>query len=109
YRLNGSKTWISNAPIADVFIVWARSAAHDNQIRGFVLERGVKGRSTSKIQGKLSLRASLTGNVVLEDVEIAEEALLPHTSGLKGPFGCLNMARYGISWGVLGAAEDCWH
>jgi glutaryl-CoA dehydrogenase len=109
YRLNGSKMWISNAPIADVFVVWAKSAAHDNQIRGFVLEKGMKGLSAPKIDGKLSLRASITGEVVMDNVEVSEDALLPNVSGLKGPFGCLNRARYGISWGVLGAAEDCWH
>ncbi|MGI6246476.1 MAG: acyl-CoA dehydrogenase [Pseudochelatococcus sp.] len=108
YRLNGSKTWISNAPIADVFVVWAKSAAHGGQIRGFVLEKGTKGLSAPKIEGKLSLRASITGEIVLEDVEVGEEALLPNIAGLKGPFGCLNRARYGISWGALGAAEDCW-
>jgi glutaryl-CoA dehydrogenase len=109
YRLNGSKMWISNAPIADVFVVWAKSAAHDNQIRGFVLEKGMKGLSAPKIGGKLSLRASITGEIVLDNVEVGEDALLPNVSGLKGPFGCLNRARYGISWGVMGAAEDCWH
>lgn len=109
YRLSGSKMWISNAPIADVFVVWAKSAAHDNQIRGFVLEKGLKGLSAPKIGGKLSLRASITGEVVMEGVEVGEEALLPNVSGLKGPFGCLNRARYGISWGAMGAAEDCWH
>ena len=109
YRLSGSKMWISNSPIADVFVVWAKSAAHDNAIRGFVLEKGVKGLSAPKIGGKLSLRASITGEIVLDGVEVAEEALLPNVSGLKGPFGCLNRARYGISWGALGAAEDCWH
>ncbi len=109
YRLNGSKMWISNSPIADVFVVWAKSAAHDNQIRGFVLEKGMKGLSAPKIGGKLSLRASITGEIVMVDVEVGEEALLPNVSGLKGPFGCLNRARYGISWGVMGAAEDCWH
>lgn len=109
YRLYGAKTWISNAPIADVFVVWAKSAAHDNAIRGFVLEKGMKGLSTPKIGGKLSLRASITGEIVMEGVDVAEDALLPGVSGLKGPFGCLNRARYGISWGVLGAAEDCWH
>jgi len=108
YRLIGSKMWISNAPIADVFVVWAKSAAHDNQIRGFVLEKGVKGLSAPKIGGKLSLRASITGEIVLDNVEVGEDALLPNVSGLKGPFGCLNRARYGISWGVMGAAEDCW-
>ncbi len=109
YRLNGSKMWISNAPIADVFVVWAKSAAHDGQIRGFVLEKGMKGLSAPKIEGKLSLRASITGEIVMENVEVGEDALLPNVSGLKGPFGCLNRARYGISWGVMGAAEDCWH
>jgi glutaryl-CoA dehydrogenase len=109
YRLNGAKTWISNAPIADVFVVWAKSAAHDNQIRGFVLEKGMKGLSAPKIDGKLSLRASITGEIVLDNVEVGEDALLPNVSGLKGPFGCLNRARYGISWGAMGAAEDCWH
>ncbi|MEW9806590.1 acyl-CoA dehydrogenase [Mesorhizobium sp. ZMM04-5] len=109
YRLTGSKMWISNAPIADVFVVWAKSAAHDNQIRGFVLDKGMKGLSAPKIGGKLSLRASITGEIVMDGVEVGEEALLPNVSGLKGPFGCLNRARYGISWGVMGAAEDCWH
>ena len=109
YRLSGSKMWISNAPIADVFVVWAKSDAHDGQIRGFVLEKGTKGLSAPRIDGKLSLRASITGEVVLEGVEVGEEALLPNASGLKGPFGCLNRARYGISWGAMGAAEDCWH
>jgi glutaryl-CoA dehydrogenase len=108
YLLNGAKMWISNSPIADVFVVWAKSEAHDNQIRGFVLEKGMKGLSAPKIGGKLSLRASVTGEIVLEDVEVGEEALLPNVAGLKGPFGCLNRARYGISWGVMGAAEDCW-
>jgi glutaryl-CoA dehydrogenase len=109
YRISGSKMWISNAPIADVFVVWAKSAAHDNQIRGFVLEKGMKGLSAPKIGGKLSLRASITGEIVMDGVEIGEDALLPNVSGLKGPFGCLNRARYGISWGAMGAAEDCWH
>ena len=108
YRLRGAKTWISNAPIADVFVVWVKSEAHDNEIRGFVLEKGMKGLSAPKIGGKLSLRASVTGEIVLDGVEVTEDALLPNVSGLKGPFGCLNRARYGISWGVLGAAEDCW-
>jgi glutaryl-CoA dehydrogenase len=108
YVLNGAKTWISNSPIADVFIVWAKSEAHDGAIRGFVLEKGMKGLSAPKIGGKLSLRASITGEIVMADVEVSEDALLPNVSGLKGPFGCLNRARYGISWGVLGAAEDCW-
>jgi glutaryl-CoA dehydrogenase len=109
YRLTGSKMWISNSPIADVFVVWARSAAHDNDIRGFVLEKGLKGLSAPKIGGKLSLRASVTGEVVMDGVVVPESALLPNASGLKGPFGCLNSARYGIAWGVMGAAEDCWH
>ncbi|RVU20561.1 acyl-CoA dehydrogenase [Methylobacterium sp. TER-1] len=109
YRLSGAKTWISNAPIADVFVVWAKSPAHDNQIRGFVLEKGMKGLSAPKIKGKLSLRASVTGEIVMDGVEVPESALLPNVSGLKGPFGCLNRARYGISWGAMGAAEDCWH
>jgi len=109
YKLNGAKMWISNSPIADVFVVWAKSAAHDNEIRGFVLEKGMKGLSAPKIEGKLSLRASITGEIVMEDVIVGEEHLLPNVSGLKGPFGCLNRARYGISWGVLGAAEDCMH
>jgi glutaryl-CoA dehydrogenase len=109
YRLTGSKMWISNAPIADVFVVWAKSPAHDNQIRGFVLDKGMKGLSAPKIGGKLSLRASITGEIVMDGVEVGEDALLPNVSGLKGPFGCLNRARYGISWGALGAAEDCWH
>lgn len=108
YRLSGSKMWISNSPIADVFVVWAKSAAHDNAIRGFILEKGTKGLSAPKIGGKLSLRASITGEIVMDGVEVSEDALLPNVSGLKGPFGCLNRARYGISWGVLGAAEDCW-
>ncbi|MGX5668731.1 acyl-CoA dehydrogenase [Rhizobium daejeonense] len=108
YRLRGSKMWISNAPIADVFVVWAKSEAHGSEIRGFVLEKGMKGLSAPKIGGKLSLRASVTGEIVLDGVEVGEDALLPGVSGLKGPFGCLNRARYGISWGVLGAAEDCW-
>ncbi len=108
YRISGSKMWISNAPIADVFVVWAKSAAHDNQIKGFVIEKGTKGLSAPKIDGKLSLRASITGEIVMEGVEVSEDALLPNVSGLKGPFGCLNRARYGISWGVMGAAEDCW-
>ncbi len=109
YRLTGSKMWISNAPIADVFVVWAKSAAHDNQIRGFVLEKGMKGLSAPKIGGKLSLRASITGEIVMDGVIVPEENLLPNVSGLKGPFGCLNRARYGISWGAMGAAEDCMH
>ena len=109
YRLTGSKMWISNAPIADVFVVWAKSESHGGEIRGFVLEKGMKGLSAPKIGGKLSLRASITGEIVMDNVEVGEDALLPNVSGLKGPFGCLNRARYGISWGVMGAAEDCWH
>jgi glutaryl-CoA dehydrogenase len=109
YRLTGAKTWISNAPIADVFVVWAKSDAHDGEIRGFILEKGTAGLSAPKIGGKLSLRASITGEIVLESAEVSEEALLPNVSGLKGPFGCLNRARYSIGWGVMGAAEDCWH
>jgi len=109
YRLSGAKTWISNAPIADVFVVWAKSDAHDGKIRGFVLENGMSGLTAPKIGGKLSLRASVTGEIVMDGVEVAEDALLPGVEGLKGPFGCLNRARYGISWGVMGAAEDCWH
>ncbi len=109
YRLTGSKMWISNAPIADVFVVWAKSEAHDGKIRGFVLEKGMKGLSAPKIQNKASLRASITGEIVMDGVEVGEDALLPNVQGLKGPFGCLNRARYGISWGAMGAAECCWH
>ncbi|QXI63340.1 acyl-CoA dehydrogenase [Paracoccus marcusii] len=108
YVLNGAKMWISNSPIADVFVVWAKSEAHGGKIRGFVLEKGMKGLSAPKIGGKLSLRASITGEIVMENVEVGEDALLPNVSGMSGPFGCLNRARYGISWGVMGAAEDCW-
>ncbi len=109
YVLNGAKMWISNSPIADVFVIWAKSEAHGGKIKGFVLEKGMKGLSTPKIGGKLSLRASITGEIVLQNVEVSEDALLPDVEGLKGPFGCLNRARYGISWGVLGAAEFAWH
>jgi len=109
YRITGSKMWISNSPLADVFVIWAKSEAHDGKIRGFILEKGMKGLSAPKIAGKLSLRASVTGEVVMDGVEVGDDALLPHVSGLKGPFGCLNRARYGISWGVLGSAEFCWH
>ncbi len=109
YVLNGSKMWISNSPFADVFVIWAKSESHDGQIKGFLLEKGMKGLSAPKIENKLSLRTSTTGEIVLENVEVGEESLLSGVSGLKGPFGCLNRARYGISWGVLGAAEDCWH
>ncbi len=108
YRIIGSKMWITNSPIADVFVVWAKSEAHDGAIRGFVLDKGLAGLSAPRIEGKLSLRASITGEIVLDGVEVGEDALLPYASGLKGPFGCLNRARYGISWGVMGAAEDCW-
>ena len=107
YVLNGAKMWISNSPIADVFVVWAKSDAHGGKIKGFVLDRGMKGLTTPKISGKLSLRASVTGEIVMKDVEVGEDALLPNVEGLKGPFGCLNRARYGISWGVMGAAEFC--
>lgn len=109
YVLNGAKMWISNAPIADVFVVWAKSEAHGGKIKGFVLEKGTKGLSAPKIEGKLSLRASITGEIVMNNVEVSEDALLPNVSGLKGPFGCLNRARYGIAWGAMGAAEACWH
>ncbi|MGB0682224.1 MAG: acyl-CoA dehydrogenase [Magnetovibrionaceae bacterium] len=109
YRLTGSKMWITNSPIADVFVVWAKSEAHEGKIKGFVLEKGMKGLSAPKIEGKLSLRASITGEIVMDGVDVPEDALLPNTEGLKGPFGCLNRARYGIAWGVMGAAEDCWH
>jgi len=109
YVITGSKTWISNAPFADVFVVWAKSEAHGGGIRGFVLEKGMKGLSAPKIEGKLSLRASTTGMIVMDEVEVGEDALLPEVQGLKGPFGCLNRARYGISWGAMGAAEFCLH
>ena len=109
YRLTGSKSWISNSPIADVFVVWAKSEAHGGAIRGFILEKGMAGLSAPKIPGKLSLRTSITGEIVMDGVVVGEEQLLPNVAGLKGPFGCLNRARFGISWGVLGAAEDCWH
>lgn len=109
YRLTGAKMWITNSPIADIAVVWAKSAAHDNQIKGFIVERGVEGFSTPKIEGKVSLRASITGEIVLENAFVPEENLLPNVSGLKGPFGCLNKARYGIAWGVMGTSEFCWH
>ena len=109
YRITGTKMWISNSPIADVFVIWAKSDAHEGKIKGFVLEKGMKGLSSPKIEGKLSLRASVTGEIVMDGVVVSEEALLPRVDGLKGPFGCLNRARYGISWGVMGAAEFCWH
>jgi len=109
YSLTGAKIWITNSPIADIAVVWAKSAAHDNQIKGFIVERGAKGFSTPKIEGKVSLRASVTGEIVLDNAFVPEENLLPNVSGLKGPFGCLNKARYGIAWGVMGSAEFCWH
>ncbi|KQM24881.1 MULTISPECIES: acyl-CoA dehydrogenase [unclassified Sphingomonas] len=109
YRISGAKMWITNSPIADVFVVWAKSDAHGGKIRGFVLEKGMAGLSAPKIEGKLSLRASITGEIVMEGVEVSEDALLPHVEGLKGPFGCLNRARYGIAWGTMGAAEFCMH
>jgi glutaryl-CoA dehydrogenase len=107
YRLKGAKTWITNAPIADIFVIWAKD--DEDEIRGFILEKGMPGLSAPKIEGKFSLRASTTGEVVMDDVEIPEDNLLPGVKGLKGPFGCLNNARYGIGWGALGAAEFCWH
>ena len=108
YRLSGSKMWITNSPIADVFVVWAKSEAHGGAIKGFVLEKGMKGLSAPKIKEKLSLRASITGEIVMDEVEVGEDALLPKVEGLKGPFGCLNRARYGIGWGSMGAAEACY-
>ncbi len=107
YLLSGSKMWISNSPIADVFVVWAKT--DDGIIRGFILDKGMKGLSAPKIEGKLALRASITGEIVMDEVFVPEEQLMPNVQGLKGPFGCLNSARYGISWGVMGAAEHCWH
>jgi glutaryl-CoA dehydrogenase len=107
YVLKGAKMWITNSPIADVFVVWAKT--DDGVIRGFVLEKGMKGLAAPKIEGKMSLRASITGEIVMDDVFVPEAQLLPNVQGLKGPFGCLNKARYGIAWGALGAAEDCWH
>ena len=109
YVLNGAKTWISNSPIADLAVVWAKSEADGGKIRGFIVERGMQGFATPKIEGKLSLRASVTGEIVLDDVFVPEENLLPNIAGLRGPFGCLNRARYGIAWGVMGSAEFCWH
>ena len=115
YIVKGAKMWITNAPIADVFVVWAKLADPDGKvggqesIRGFILERGMKGLTSPKIEGKMSLRASITGEIVMDDVFVPEANLLPNVAGLKGPFGCLNKARYGIAWGALGAAEDCWH
>ncbi|MBY5927258.1 acyl-CoA dehydrogenase [Halomonas denitrificans] len=107
WRLNGTKTWITNSPIADVFVVWARD--EEGVIRGFVLEKGMPGLSAPKIDGKFSLRASITGQIAIQDVEVSDEQRLPGVQGLKGPFSCLNRARYGISWGAMGAAEACWH
>ena len=107
FHLKGNKMWITNSPIADIFIVWGKT--EDGKIRGFILEKGMKGLSAPKIEGKLSLRASITGEIVMDDVFVPEENILPHVSGLKGPFSCLNNARYGIAWGALGAAEFCWH
>ncbi|MBZ5762239.1 acyl-CoA dehydrogenase [Rhizobium sp. VS19-DR104.2] len=108
YRLNGSKMWISNSPFADIFVVWAKSSVHDNKVRGFILEKGTKGLTAPKISGKLGLRASITGEIVMDNVEVGEDALLPGVEGMRGPFECLNRARYGIAWGTMGAAEDCW-
>ncbi|MCY4304087.1 MAG: acyl-CoA dehydrogenase [Aestuariivita sp.] len=108
YELTGTKTWISNSPIADIFVIWAKSEAHDGRIRGFILEKGMHGLSAPKIKKKMSLRTSVTGEIFLDRVQVDEDALLPNVQGLKGPFGCLNRARYGISWGVMGAAEFCW-
>src|SRR4051794_26541767 len=108
YVLSGTKMWITNSPIADVFVVWAKSDAHGGKIRGFVVDKGAKGLSAPKIKEKLSLRASITGEVVMDEVEVGEDALLPNVEGLKGPFGCLNRARYGIAWGTMGAAEACY-
>jgi glutaryl-CoA dehydrogenase len=109
YVLNGQKMWITNSPIADIAVVWAKSEAHGGKIKGFIVERGTEGFSTPKVHGKLSLRSSITGEVVLNDAFVPDENLLPKASGLAGPFGCLNKARFGIAWGVLGAAEFCWH
>ena len=108
FVISGSKTWITNSPFADVFVVWAKSEAHGGKIRGFVLDKDTPGLSAPKIDGKLSLRASTTGMIVMDEVKLGAEALLPGVEGMKGPFGCLNRARYGISWGAMGAAEDCW-
>ncbi|MFT6409130.1 MAG: glutaryl-CoA dehydrogenase [Arenicella sp.] len=107
YELSGAKMWISNAPIADVFVVWAKT--DDGVVRGFILDKGMKGLSAPKITGKLSLRTSITGEIVMQNVFVPEEAMMPNVTGLKGPMSCLNSARLGISWGALGAAEACWH
>ncbi len=109
YSLSGAKNWITNSPVADVFIIWAKSDAHDNKIRGFILDKGMKGLVAPKIEGKFSLRASITGMIQMDEVFVPEENMLPHVQGLAGPFGCLNRARFGISWGAMGAAEFCWH
>lgn len=109
YVISGTKMWITNSPVADVFVVWAKNEAEDNKICGFVLEKGMKGLSAPKIEGKFSLRASITGEIVMDEVFVPEENMFPEVRGLSGPFGCLNMARYGIAWGALGAAEFCWH
>ncbi len=109
YLISGAKNWITNSPIADVFIIWAKSDAHDSKIKGFILERGMKGLESPKIEGKFSLRASTTGMIQMDEVFVPEENILPNVSGLAGPFGCLNRARYGIAWGTMGAAEFCWH
>ncbi len=109
YSLSGAKTWISNSPFADVFVVWAKSESHGDKVRGFVLEKGMEGLEAPKIQGKLSLRASTTGMIQMDEVKLPADALLPNVEGIKGPFGCLNRARYGISWGAMGAAEFCYH
>ena len=109
FLLSGAKNWITNSPLADVFVVWAKSDAHGGRIRGFLLEKGIKGLHAPKIEGKFSLRASTTGMIQMDEVFVPEENLLPHASGLAGPFGCLNRARYGIAWGAMGAAEACWH
>ena len=109
YLVSGAKNWITNSPIADVFVIWAKSDAHDGKIKGFLLEKGMKGLNAPKIEGKMSLRASITGMIQMDEVFVPEANLLPHVSGLAGPFGCLNRARYGISWGAMGAAEACWH
>lgn len=109
YKLSGSKTWITNSPIADVFVIWAKSESHDNKIKGFILEKGMQGLASPKIEGKFSLRASVTGMIMMDEVFVPEANLLPNVQGLAGPFGCLNRARYGIAWGAMGAAESCWH
>ena len=108
YSLSGAKNWITNSPIADVFVIWAKSDAHDGKIRGFVLEKGMQGLNAPKISGKFSLRAAVNGMIQMDEVFVPEDNLLPNAQGLAGPFGCLNRARYGISWGAMGAAEACW-